>query len=991
MDDATTDTPKPARRRALWVAAGAVLALGALAAGLWAARVPLAQAALDRVLAGQDIAAPITARIDALTPSGAALSAIAAPGLSAERIELSWRWDGFGAPRPETLLIEGLDLRLTLDGARRPVAPAWLARLLAPPETTDSAPTGGTPTGSGIAVPRPPFEAIRLVDARLDATLPEGSATLALSGALDWPADALPDLALTADGTALGAPVAINGDLGPADAPDRLGLGVMGTVGPSRLQAAATLTVARPGQGSGGEGIALAGLDGPARFVADARLGPLAALLAPDWRARGTARIDAAGTARLDLGALNGADWVSGTAFDGTFAFDIAEAGAEHADWGALETLSARGTLELATRDGWLRAATPVSLRAAGLTGPWVDALPADLARPAQGPLALTVARLEIRTDGAAPRLDADIALNADGLEARASGGLSMALDADSGAALASEDLTLTLESDGIAGIAGRAALTLDGLRADAGGVRAGLSGKIAFAARDLPGGMAVAAEGPVSGGVTLAPERVAMTLDDTTRLTPAPLDLPQGARLRFDAPLAVAPGQSARIALPFADALAGLSASLPLVGPRLRVDGARGPLVTLEAAGATLSVEGDERALSLRDARVTLADAAVTVTGLSGLARLGGNTAALSLSAERLTRAGAVPLNGPFTVNAGIEDIAAPAPRLEAQVSAAGGAARLDADIRLAPAGPRGAVTLAPIAFEPGGRQPADISPLAAGLEAVVGEIAARADIDWSDGPAGTLDVTLTGLGLNAGPGRLSAVTGDIRFDLARLPATAPAQRLGALAQIGSVMSGPIDLVYEIGADGGLWIERLTVPILDGAIGVTRLAIPPGAARIETVLDVDRVDLGAILGLADLEGLSGTGRLTGALPVRFENGAIAIDRGQLTAIGPGTIAYRGSALDDRIGAAGESVDLLLRALRDFRYEALAVTVQKSQAGLGTLGLRIEGRNPAVLDGYPFNLNINLESDFDRLSRFLMLGFATAEEVLEWAADQATD
>jgi hypothetical protein len=276
----------------------------------------------------------------------------------------------------------------------------------------------------------------------------------------------------------------------------------------------------------------------------------------------------------------------------------------------------------------------------------------------------------------------------------------------------------------------------------------------------------------------------------------------------------------------------------------------------------------------------------------------------------------------------------------------------------------------------------------MSVGLANVVGEVGATGTLTLGGRPGGQIDLELSGIGLDVGPGRVSALTGRVAFDLAQPPATLPAQQLGALMEIGGVLAGPIDLTYALLPDGGLAIDRLTVPVLEGARSARGVLIPPGAETISADIGVAGVNLTSVFALVDLPGLTGTGKISGSLPVTYTNGAVAIEGGRLAADGPGVISYRGGALDEQLSAVDTGVDLLLRALEDFRYEALSMQINKSLSGAGLIGLSLEGSNPAVLDGYPFRLNINLESDFDRLSGFLLLGFAATEDVLRWTTGQ---
>ena len=131
---------------------------------------------------------------------------------------------------------------------------------------------------------------------------------------------------------------------------------------------------------------------------------------------------------------------------------------------------------------------------------------------------------------------------------------------------------------------------------------------------------------------------------------------------------------------------------------------------------------------------------------------------------------------------------------------------------------------------------------------------------------------------------------------------------------------------------------------------------------------------------------MSGTGSLDGRVPARFSQGRLTIAGGNLSARAPGTLRYLPQKLPTEVTAAGESVDLALRALSDFRYDRLSLDLDKGAEGEGTVMLRLQGNNPAVLSGQAFNFNIRVDSNFDRLADVALLSLRSAQDLLRRAA-----
>jgi hypothetical protein len=199
---------------------------------------------------------------------------------------------------------------------------------------------------------------------------------------------------------------------------------------------------------------------------------------------------------------------------------------------------------------------------------------------------------------------------------------------------------------------------------------------------------------------------------------------------------------------------------------------------------------------------------------------------------------------------------------------------------------------------------------------------------------------------------------------------------------------TGDASLVADAG--GGMQMERALVrraalPIARGTVSVTDAEYRE-SHPFEAVLEVDAIDLTAVLALLDVEGLSGTGELDGSLPVKIDAAGIQIEGGHVSANGPGTIRYTGDALPEVGGDADKSVSerigLVRAALSDFHYTSLVLALERSASGEGTLTAKLNGANPAVLDGHPFAINLRLDANFDKLAAALVEGYAATARLL---------
>jgi hypothetical protein len=103
---------------------------------------------------------------------------------------------------------------------------------------------------------------------------------------------------------------------------------------------------------------------------------------------------------------------------------------------------------------------------------------------------------------------------------------------------------------------------------------------------------------------------------------------------------------------------------------------------------------------------------------------------------------------------------------------------------------------------------------------------------------------------------------------------------------------------------------------------------------------------------------------------------------GLLTSDGEGVIRYRSEQAARVLKGRGESVDLMLRALQDFRYEDLSLSIDKGADRETRIGLHMLGHNPQVLDGHPFRFNINLTGNVDGILAAILEGYRASSLLL---------
>jgi hypothetical protein len=233
-------------------------------------------------------------------------------------------------------------------------------------------------------------------------------------------------------------------------------------------------------------------------------------------------------------------------------------------------------------------------------------------------------------------------------------------------------------------------------------------------------------------------------------------------------------------------------------------------------------------------------------------------------------------------------------------------------------------------------------------------------------------------------------------------------ALRVG-LADLGGVVaenpfrhaSGTLELVYQNGAwqarsddlkigelnvgievsDIGLGFSAneslLDVSVLNGNTLGGAFHAPPFRYAMNTGntafdLQISRLSLADVLALEGEE-VTGSGYLSGVIPVTLTNDTLSVVQARLESEPPGgVIRYAGAAA--AVAAAGQpGFDFALRALGDFNYQELSATVDYAEDGTLSVAISLVGNNPAVEDGRTIHYNLKVTENLPDLLLSLRL------------------
>ena len=271
------------------------------------------------------------------------------------------------------------------------------------------------------------------------------------------------------------------------------------------------------------------------------------------------------------------------------------------------------------------------------------------------------------------------------------------------------------------------------------------------------------------------------------------------------------------------------------------------------------------------------------------------------------------------------------------------------------------------------------------ADLRRVAGGLRAEAEVTWTaEGLTGGAKIAVEDLSFDSGAAEVRGLDLDLSLSSLMPPASAPGQRLTVRRIDPGVALDEVAVRFQIhpGDPLRLAIERGQFQVSGGRVLLRDLLLDPQAPRLDLPLDIEGLDLAELFRILDIEGLSGSGRLSGRIPVALEGETVTIANGRLAAEAPGTLRFESAQASHALAAAGEDAELLLRALQDFRYDELSLSIDKPAAANARLALVLLGHNPDVKDGRPFRLNINLEGDTDRLVAALSQVYSLSNRML---------
>lgn len=154
--------------------------------------------------------------------------------------------------------------------------------------------------------------------------------------------------------------------------------------------------------------------------------------------------------------------------------------------------------------------------------------------------------------------------------------------------------------------------------------------------------------------------------------------------------------------------------------------------------------------------------------------------------------------------------------------------------------------------------------------------------------------------------------------------------------------------------------LHSFTMPWSGGSIALKDATIPFAKKAYTLNVIVKGISVDTLLQSLTGNRATGTGVVSGTVPITLKpDGTFVLNAGSLKAESPGKIVMQ----PDAIPGDNAQVDVVREVMKDFHYNVLSASVETPAKNKLSVGLTVEGNNPAAYDGRPVKLNVHLSGD----------------------------
>ena len=197
----------------------------------------------------------------------------------------------------------------------------------------------------------------------------------------------------------------------------------------------------------------------------------------------------------------------------------------------------------------------------------------------------------------------------------------------------------------------------------------------------------------------------------------------------------------------------------------------------------------------------------------------------------------------------------------------------------------------------------------------------------------------------------------------------------------------GELQLAYQGSLSapltGTLDIKDNRLSVLNGVISLLPGSYDLSQPDHTFYVDISQLDMARLLTEYPAADITGSGLLSGNIPVRWTPQGVFVEQGRIAALPPGgQLQYRSERARE-MAQSNIAMGIVMNALDDFHYSELQGDVTYIEDGTLQLGLLIEGHNPALQGGRAVRLEITLQEDLPALLTSLQLANQLNEVIQE--------
>jgi hypothetical protein len=314
-----------------------------------------------------------------------------------------------------------------------------------------------------------------------------------------------------------------------------------------------------------------------------------------------------------------------------------------------------------------------------------------------------------------------------------------------------------------------------------------------------------------------------------------------------------------------------------------------------------------------------------------------------------------------------------------------------------------RAEITLESLVFKPGRLQPQDFFPALTGkITSVDGAVSADLFVEYAKGDIQNSGgvVRLVDMNFSTAPGPVKTLNSDIALNSLFPPQTTGVQSL-TLEEFNPgipLRNGAVK--YELLSDN-IRISEARWPLGEGAFTLDPFSWQYGALENRVIMRMQQIPVDTLLKTVGNEKIQATGTVYGEFPIVVQGIKVTVDKGFIEAKDGGIIRYSPDEGTAVTYSQEEALDIIRRqdtaqyrslardALREFKYRELRLSIDGPLDGDVELGVIFDGTNEKVLNGQPFEFDIDVQGELFNILRSFNSNAQIKSEILRQSRENA--